>query len=166
MSGNGQRFPAKEEREMAESTAPRGNEAGAAGADTRGDPQIDWAAIEREPEFQELVHARRSFVIPGTIFFLSWYMGFVVLTAVAPDFMGERVYQGLTVGYLLALTQFVMVLVLGLMYLRKSDRVFDPLAQRVIDKYGDGGVPPGGAAAREDRAARTGAPTAPSETVR
>jgi uncharacterized membrane protein (DUF485 family) len=49
-------------------------------------------AIEREPEFQELVRARRSFVIPGTIFFLSWYMGFIVLTALAPDFMGERVY--------------------------------------------------------------------------
>jgi hypothetical protein len=92
----------------------------------------------------------------------------VVLTAVAPDFMGESIYQGLTVGYVLALTQFLMVLVLGLMYLRKSDRVFDPLAQRVIDKYGDGGGPPGGEAAREDRASRTGAPTAPSgtETVR
>jgi uncharacterized membrane protein (DUF485 family) len=151
---------------MAESTTPRANAAGGAVADRPGDPRIDWAAIERDDEFQELVHARRSFVIPGTIFFLSWYMGFVVLTAVAPDFMGERVYQGLTVGYLLALTQFVMVLVLGLMYLRKSDRVFDPLAQRVIDKYGDGGGPPGGGAAREDRAARTGEPTTARETVR
>jgi uncharacterized membrane protein (DUF485 family) len=147
---------------MAES-ARRANDAV---AETRGDPRIDWSAIEREPEFQELVHARRSFVIPGTIFFLSWYMGFVVLTAVAPGFMGERVYQGLTVGYVLALTQFLMVLVLGIMYLRKSDRVFDPLAQRVIDKYGDGGAPPGREATRADRASRTGAPTAPSETVR
>jgi len=149
-------LPAKEEREMAESTV----------AETRRDLQLDWAAIEREPEFQELVHARRSFVIPGTIFFLSWYMGFVILTAVAPDFMGERIYQGLTVGYVLALTQFLMVLVLGIMYLRKSERVFDPLAQRVVDKYGDGGAPPGSAAAREDRASRTGEPTARRETVR
>jgi uncharacterized membrane protein (DUF485 family) len=166
MSGNGPLLPAKEEREMAESTAPRANDAGVATAETRGDPRIDWSAIEREPEFQELVHARRSFVIPGTIFFLSWYMGFVVLTAVAPDFMGERVYQGLTVGYVLALTQFLMVLVLGIMYLRKADRVFDPLAQRVIDKYGDGGGPPGGDAMRRDRTSRTGEPTAPRETVR
>jgi uncharacterized membrane protein (DUF485 family) len=150
---------------MAES-ARRANDAGVAMAETRGDPRIDWSAIEREPEFQELVHARRSFVIPGTIFFLSWYMGFVVLTAVAPGFMGERVYQGLTVGYVLALTQFLMVLVLGIMYLRKSDRVFDPLAQRVIDKDGDGGAPQGREATRADRASRTGEPTAPSETVR
>ncbi len=151
---------------MAESTAPRANDAGVATAETRGDPQIDWAAIEREPEFQELVHARRSFVVPGTIFFLSWYMGFVILTAVAPDFMGESVYQGLTVGYVLALTQFLMVLVLGIMYLRKADRVFDPLAARVIARYGDDGLRPQDEATRAERASRTGEPTAPQETVR
>jgi uncharacterized membrane protein (DUF485 family) len=122
---------------MAESPTPRGNEADVARADGPGDPKIDWGEIEREPEFQELVRARRSFVIPGTIFFLAWYMGFIVLTAVAADFMGERIYQGLTVGYVLALTQFLMVLVLGIWYLRKSEQVFDPLAERVIARYAE-----------------------------
>jgi uncharacterized membrane protein (DUF485 family) len=98
---------------------------------------IDWEAIEPSPEFQELVHRRRSFVIPCTIFFLSWYLGFILLCAYAPDFMGERVYQGLTVGYCLALTQFAMVFGLGLWYLRKADREFDPLAERAIAAYRD-----------------------------
>ena len=40
--------------------------------------------------------------------------------------MAESVYEGLTVGYCLALTQFVMVAVLGLMYLRKAERVVRP----------------------------------------
>jgi len=103
---------------------------------------IDWEAIERSPEFQELVHKRRSFVIPCTIFFLTWYLGFIVLCAYAPDFMGERVYQGLTVGYCLALTQFVMVFVLGIWYLRKADHVFDPLAEHAIDAHaGEDGRP-------------------------
>jgi uncharacterized membrane protein (DUF485 family) len=97
--------------------------------------EIEWEAIEASPEFQELVHKRRSFVVPGTIFFLSWYMGFIVLAAYAEDFMSERVYQGLTVGYCLALTQFVMVLVLGIMYLRRSDRVYDPLAAKAIERW-------------------------------
>ena len=96
---------------------------------------IDWEAIEASPEFQELVRTRRSFVVPGTIFFLSWYMGFILLTAYAEDFMSERVYQGLTVGYCLALTQFVMVLVLGIMYLRRADRVYDPLAAKAIERW-------------------------------
>jgi uncharacterized membrane protein (DUF485 family) len=99
--------------------------------------EIDWEAIEESPEFQELERTRRSFVVPATIFFLSWYMGFVVLAAYAEDFMSERVYQGLTVGYCLALTQFVMVLVLGVMYLRRADRVYDPLAAKAIERWTD-----------------------------
>jgi len=104
---------------------------------TRRDPgrEIDWQAIEESPDFQELVRKRRSFVLPGTIFFLAWYMGFILLTAYAEDFMSERVYEGLTVGYCLALTQFLMVLVLGLMYLKRSADIYDPLAERAIEGY-------------------------------
>jgi uncharacterized membrane protein (DUF485 family) len=99
------------------------------------EPDIDWQAIEESPEFRELVAKRRAFVLPGTIFFLAWYMGFILLVAYAEDFMSERVYEGLTVGYCLALTQFAMVLVLGLLYLRKADKEFDPLAEKAIAKY-------------------------------
>jgi uncharacterized membrane protein (DUF485 family) len=104
---------------------------------TQRDPggEIDWRAIEASPEFQELVKKRRSFVLPGTIFFLAWYMGFILLTAYAEGFMSERVYEGLTVGYCLALTQFLMVLVLGLMYLKRAANVFDPLAEKAIEGY-------------------------------
>ena len=97
--------------------------------------EIDWRAVEASPEFQELVRKRRSFVLPATIFFLAWYMGFILLTAYAESFMSERVYEGLTVGYCLALTQFVMVLVLGLMYLKRASNTFDPLAEKAIEGY-------------------------------
>ena len=122
---------------MAESVRPGQAEPASGTGQTSDTARIDWTAIEREPEFRELVQTRRSFVIPATIFFLAWYMGFIVLTAMAPDFMGERVYEGLTVGYVLALTQFVMVVTLGLWYLRKSEEVFDPLAERVIARYAE-----------------------------
>ena len=121
---------------MAEPLATR-TEDHAPGTDDAPRRDIDWEAIEASPEFQELVRTRRSFVVPATIFFLAWYMGFVVLAAYAEDFMSERVYQGLTVGYCLALTQFVMVLVLGIMYLRRADRVYDPLAAKAIERWTD-----------------------------
>ena len=120
----------------------------------RAGTQIDWEAIEGSPEFQELVARRRRFVIPCTVFFLAWYMTFIVVCAYAPDFMGESVYQGLTVGYCYALTQFVMVFGLGLLYLRKSDREFDPLAERAIEAYADDEGHPGARFGRE----RAGAP--------
>ena len=102
---------------------------GAGGADHRRD--FDWEAVERSPEFRELVKRKKAFVVPATLFFLAWYFGFIILAGYAQDFMGrEFIADGFTVGYLLALSQFVMTWVLGWLYLRRADRTFDPLAER------------------------------------
>jgi uncharacterized membrane protein (DUF485 family) len=102
------------------------------GADTERRQDIDWEAVERSPEFRELVRRKKAFVIPATLFFMAWYFGFVILCGYAPDFMGrEFIADGLTVGYALALSQFVMTWVLGWMYLRRANRQFDPLAEQV-----------------------------------
>jgi uncharacterized membrane protein (DUF485 family) len=120
-----------------------------------GEPTHDWERIERSPEFQELVRKRRSFVLPATIFFLAYYMGFILLAGYASDFMAESVYEGLTVGYCLALTQFVMVFVLGIMYLRKSHRDYDPLAARVVELAERGDLAPAGRFERDEAATTT-----------
>ena len=126
--------------------------------------KVDWEAVERSPEFQELVRRKRRFVVPATIFFLVWYLGFILLAGYAEDFMAESVYEGLTVGYCLALTQFVMVWVLSWLYLRKADREFDPLEDKargqagaVLDRTGDGRFGAGDAGA-----APAGATTPPA----
>jgi uncharacterized membrane protein (DUF485 family) len=112
--------------------------------------QIDWIAAERSPEFRELIKKRRAFVLPATIFFLAWYFGFIILAGYAEDFMGESIYEGFTVGYLLALTQFIMVWVLGWLYLRVSDRVFDPLARTAAQRAVEAGRGGDGAVGREE----------------
>jgi len=94
------------------------------------EPKIDWHKAAASPEFRELVETRRRFVIPATVFFLVWYFGFIVLAGYAPEFMGQKLIGGMTVGYVLALSQFVMTWFLGWLYLRRADRVFDPLAAR------------------------------------
>ncbi len=93
---------------------------------------IDWDEVERSPEFQELVRRKRRFVLPATVFFLGWYIAFVLLAGYAEDFMGSSIYEGFTVGYLLALSQFVMVWVLTWLYLRKATRDFDPLEEAAV----------------------------------
>ena len=109
---------------MTGSTRPAPGTSGAAHP-----PDVDWLAAERSPEFQELVHRRRSFVLPALAFVFVWYFGFIALASYAPDFMGESVYEGVTIGYLLALSQFAMTWVLAWLYLRRAERVFDPLAE-------------------------------------
>jgi uncharacterized membrane protein (DUF485 family) len=98
--------------------------------------RVEWERIERLPEFRELVARRRRFVLPATAFFLVWYFGFIVLAGYAEDFMGTSLIDGFTVGYGLALTQFVMVAVLGLSYLRYSERHLDPLRVRIAEAAG------------------------------
>jgi uncharacterized membrane protein (DUF485 family) len=95
--------------------------------------EINWIAAERSPEFRDLIRKRRSFVLPATIFFLAWYFGFIILAGYAEDFMGEYVFESVTVGYLLALSQFIMVWTLAWLYLRKADRDFDPLARKAAE---------------------------------
>jgi uncharacterized membrane protein (DUF485 family) len=110
---------------MPESSAP--------GGEQDRHPEIDWMAAERSPEFRELIKKRRNFVLPATIFFFAWYFGFIILAGYAESFMGESIYEGFTVGYLLALTQFVMTWVLAGWYVRRSGRVFDPLSRKAAD---------------------------------
>ena len=95
--------------------------------------EIDWERAANSEEFKELKRRKRSFVIPATIFFVCWYFGFIILAGYAPDFMGESIYEGFTVGYLIALSQFLMVWVLAGLYLRRANRTFDPLARRVAE---------------------------------
>lgn len=139
------------------------------------EPRIDWEAAEASPEFRELVARRRRFVLRATLGFLAWYFGFILLAGYAPDFMGESVYESITVGYVLALTQFVMVWWLAALYLRKSAREFDPLseiaARRAVE-FGERAAEPAaaqpattaGTAVPERAASATG--TAPAEPTR
>jgi uncharacterized membrane protein (DUF485 family) len=120
-----------------------------------GEPVYDYERIERSPEFQELIRKRRAFVLPATIFFLSYYMGFILLAGYAKDFMASSVYEGLTVGYCLALTQFLMVFTLGILYLRKSDREYDPLAAKVVEMAENGELATDGSTRFEREAAAT-----------
>ena len=100
---------------------------------TNGRP-VDWERLEALPEFRELVARRRRFVLPATAFFLVWYFGFIILAGYAEEFMGQSLIDGFTVGYGLALTQFVMVGTLGLAYLRYSERNLDPLRVRLAEQ--------------------------------
>ena len=100
--------------------------------------RIDYEAVERSPEFQELVRRRRGFVLPCTAFFLSWYLGFIVLCAYAPDFMSQKVYKEINVGLLFGFGQFISTFVITILYVRWADREFDPRAEALHDRLEEG----------------------------
>jgi hypothetical protein len=68
---------------------------------------------------------------------------FVLLAGYAESFMGTSIVEGFNVGYALALTQFLMVWVLGVAYLRYSERVLDPLRAEITRRWGGEDGEPG-----------------------
>ena len=137
------------------SSGPSSGAAGARGGDG-SQPPIDWIAAEQSPEFRELIAKRRAFVLPATIFFFVWYFGFILLAGYAPGFMGTPVYEGFTVGYLIALTQFVMVWGFGAAYLIRSNSTFDPLAAKAAETAVEAGRKAAGGGGGAQRRSKPG----------
>jgi uncharacterized membrane protein (DUF485 family) len=86
-----------------------------------GDP-YNWAAIAADPAFAELKAAKRRFIIPGTIFFLVYYMTLPVMVGFFPAIMKTPVLGKVNWAYLYALSQFLMTWVLCAMYVRAARR--------------------------------------------
>jgi uncharacterized membrane protein (DUF485 family) len=91
---------------------------------------VDWLAVERSPEFKELVHERRKFLVPATIVFLVGSIGYLLLAAFAPGVMGWQIVEGLPFAWIAATSQVLLTWVLTWAYLRKADRDFEPREQR------------------------------------
>ena len=112
-----------------------GSTVGAGGRFTRTDDRApreaatDWQAIERSPEFQELVRARRSFLVPATIVFLVGSLGYLLIAAFAQDWLGGDI-GGIPIAFLAAITQVLLTWAITWAYLRKADSTFEPLEQR------------------------------------
>jgi uncharacterized membrane protein (DUF485 family) len=103
------------------------------GGDTRLG-EFDWRAIERSPEFRELVQSRRRFTVPAAIVFLSWMLLFLLLMAFAEDFMGTQIVDGLPLAWVFAASQVFMTWALTWLYLRKADREWEPLERRAAER--------------------------------
>jgi uncharacterized membrane protein (DUF485 family) len=119
--------------------AMSGSTVGSGGRFTRKDDgapreaAMNWQAIEGSPEFQELVKARRSFLVPATILFLVFSLGYLLLAAFVHGFMGKQVFGGIPVAFLAALTQVLLTWAITWAYLRRADNTFGPLERRAAE---------------------------------
>ncbi len=93
----------------------------------------EWARVEADPDFRELVHAKRGFILPATIFFIVYYFALPVMVGYWPEFMSRDVIGEINIAYLFALSQFVMAWVIMVMYVRRA-RVFDRLVDSLVGR--------------------------------
>lgn len=99
-----------------------------------GRPDIDWAAIERLPEFQELVTGRRRFAWVAGAIGIGFGALYVVLTATAPDLMGTTLAGSFSLGFAGGVALILLTWAITLAYMRRSTRVWAPLEARVRER--------------------------------
>src|SRR4051812_19605215 len=96
---------------------------------------VDWTRIERSPEFRELTARRHRFIAMLAAFTFVSFGVYLGLATFATGFMGTTV-GGVPIAWLAAMSQVLMTWVVTWMYLRKADREFAPLEQRVAERAG------------------------------
>jgi uncharacterized membrane protein (DUF485 family) len=87
---------------------------------------IDWEAIERSPEFRALVASRRRFVLRWGGAGVAVCAAFVLVAYLAPDVLGEAL------GWVVGVALIVLTWVISVAYLRRSDRDWAPMEERVV----------------------------------
>jgi uncharacterized membrane protein (DUF485 family) len=102
--------------------------------DGRTNP-YDWTRIERSPEFRELVARRHRFVYAASAVTFGVFAIYLGLATFATDLMGTTV-GGAPIAWFAAMSQVAMTWAITWLYLRKADREFAPLEQRVAESAG------------------------------
>ena len=82
-------------------------------------------------DLEELARRRRRFVVPVLLGALGTYALVLLAFAYWPALVRQHVVGAFNVAYLLAVSQFVMTFVVGVVYSRWATRVCDPLAARI-----------------------------------
>jgi uncharacterized membrane protein (DUF485 family) len=94
----------------------------------------DWAAIANDPAFAALKAAKLRFIIPGTIFFLVYYMTLPVLVGFFPALMKTPVWGKVNWAYIYALSQFLMTWVMCALYVRTAKR-WDKMNTELLARF-------------------------------
>jgi uncharacterized membrane protein (DUF485 family) len=110
--------------------------AGDLGFDDDGSRPLNYAAIQRSPEFVQLRRRLRRFVFPMTGLFLSWYMTYVLLAAFDHELMARKVAGQINIGLVLGVAQFVTTILIMLAYLRFAKKTLDPRVRAIRKKAG------------------------------
>jgi uncharacterized membrane protein (DUF485 family) len=120
---------------MSDGTASASGRTTTAGTEDAQASLADWTRIERSPEFRELAARRHRFIAAASAITFGVFLLYLGLATFATGFMGTTV-GGVPIAWLAAMTQVLMTWAVTWTYLRKADREFEPLEQRVRDTAG------------------------------
>jgi len=94
-----------------------------------------WEKIESNPKFQQLVSKRKSLGWTLSAIMLVVYMGFILLVAYAPKFLGTPLGAGvMTIGVPIGLFVIIAAFILTGIYVSKANAEFDQLTKQIVEE--------------------------------
>ncbi|MFB6325961.1 DUF485 domain-containing protein [Pantoea deleyi] len=92
--------------------------------------------IERNPRFYELVRKRQAFATLLSLIMLVLYVGFILLIAFAPGWLGTPLHAGTNVtrGIPIGVGLIVMSFVLTGVYVWRANGEFDRLTKAILSE--------------------------------
>jgi uncharacterized membrane protein (DUF485 family) len=92
----------------------------------------NWAEIVKNPAFVELHNRKRRFLYGWWAFSAGSYFLLLLGAGYTPGLFGIEVIGNVNIGYLFALSQFVISFVIAIHYGRVADRDFDRLTRELV----------------------------------
>lgn len=83
------------------------------------EPKPDYNRISTNPNFKRLMHRKKRFLFPMTLFFLVFYFLLPVLTSYS-KVLNEPAIGPISWAWVFAFAQFIMTWTLCIIYSRKS----------------------------------------------
>ncbi|MFH8133075.1 DUF485 domain-containing protein [Pantoea osteomyelitidis] len=93
-----------------------------------------YARIENNPRFKELVHKRQAFATLLSLIMLVLYVGFILLIAFAPGWLGTPLHPGTNVtrGIPIGIGLIVVSFLLTGVYVWRANGEFDRLTKEIL----------------------------------
>ncbi len=95
-------------------------------------PEMNWAAIDADPRFQELHRKKTSFLWGLMIFSVIYYFLLPIGAAYFTDLFKVKVWGVVNFGILFALSEFVVAWVIAAVYAKRANAEFDAMAAAII----------------------------------
>lgn len=93
--------------------------------------ELDWAAIDADPKFQELHSKKLRFLTSLMVISIVYYFLLPLGAAYYPELFKIKVFGPVNVGLLFALSEFLVAWGIAFIYTVKANNQFDKMAAEV-----------------------------------
>ncbi|HDX9651384.1 DUF485 domain-containing protein [Bacillus wiedmannii] len=92
--------------------------------------EVNYTEIVQSEEFQLLLNTKKKFIVPMSIFFLSFFIALPILTSYS-KVLNTPAFGDVTWAWVFAFAQFIMTWSLCMIYSKKAES-FDKISQKIL----------------------------------